>query len=92
MFYHVGEWSRVIARDYRHHPSRFYFYLCFDDTTFSLTALAPHRNLVRGYQSRSSYPIPHPNPTPYRFISSRSFHDLLFFSCPLLNIPNLTHL
>ena len=35
MFHHVGEWSRVVARDYRHHPLVSIFYLCFDDTTFS---------------------------------------------------------
>ena len=35
MFHHVGEWSHVVARDYRHHPLVSIFYLCFDDTTFS---------------------------------------------------------
>lgn len=69
MFHHVGEWSRVVARDYRHHPLVSIFYLCFDDTTFS-HCLAPHRDLVQGYRSRRSPASSHRAP----FMISFSFH------------------
>jgi len=65
MFHHVGEWSRVVARDYRHHTLISIFYLCLDDTTFS-HCLAPHRDLVQGPPPASSHRAP--------FMISFSFH------------------
>jgi hypothetical protein len=71
MFHHVGEWSRVVARDYRHHPLVSIFYLCFDDTTFS-HCLAPHRDLVQGVVGLAGPPPASSHRAP--FMISFSFH------------------
>jgi hypothetical protein len=69
MFHHVGEWSRVVARDYRHHPLVSIF-------TSALMiplshCLALHRDLVQGHRSCRCPPASsHRAP----FMISFSFH------------------
>ena len=69
MFHHVGEWSRVVARDYRHHPLVSIF-------TSALMiplshCLALHRDLVQGHWSCRCPPASsHRAP----FMISFSFH------------------